>query len=122
VLKIYSCIRIGRKENKVARKIIGTASTWREAFKKAEELLIEDRLTAIAVISKEEHRGGSFVATVLKEFETQMGCIDAVVANLERMSPMLYGEHHSFQLVHGEFVSNHPMSSGRDWLLEIIYD
>ena len=84
--------------------------------------MVADQLTAIAVVSRSEYERGQYVASQLKEFEAVMGCVDVVVDNLERMSPMLYGERHLFQLEHGEFTSNHPLSSGGDWLLTIIYD
>lgn len=103
-------------------KSMGTTSDWHGAFDKARELLVADQLTAIAVVSGKEYASGRYVASQLKEFEQVMGCIDAVVDNLERMSPMLYGEKHSFRLAHGTFTSNHPLSTGEDWLLLIVYD
>jgi len=105
----------------MALEKIGTAQSWEEAFDTARQLLLDEQLTAVAIVSEEEYARGSYFATQLQEFEAVMGCVDAVVSNLEQMAPMLYGEEHSFRLMHGQFESNHPISTGHDWMLAIIY-
>ena len=101
---------------------IGKAESWKQAFDTARRLLLEERLTAVAVVSESEYARGNYIASVLKEFERAMGSVDAVVSNLESMCPMLYKGARSFRLAHGTITTSHPFSNGTDWLLAIIYN
>jgi hypothetical protein len=101
---------------------IGLASSWTAAFETARKLLVQDKLTAVAVVSESEYARGRYIATHLDEFSAVFGCIDKVLDNLETMSPMLYKKATRFRLFHGALQYPRPEGLVDGWLLAIIYN
>ena len=101
---------------------IGKAGSWTEAFAKAKGLLVEEKLTAVAVVFEAEYATGRYVATHLEEFSRVMGCVDAVLDNLELVSPILYKRATTFRMMHGIVNCGHPMLTGDGWMFVIVWD
>lgn len=102
-------------------KEIGKFDSWVSTYARANQLLEQDQLTALALVSEEEYASGAYVATHLEEFAHAFGSAAAVLENSRKLAPMLYPQAMEFRLLHGKLSHSRPDAVVDGWLLVIVY-
>jgi hypothetical protein len=97
--------------------LIGEPETWAGAFNVARELLGEDRLGAVAIVSTGEYATGRYVATAMDDNPELLGSPEVKLDRLQEICPHLYETAKKFQLFHGRVVSG----LANNWILAVVY-